>query len=89
MALDKGEKATLVEQYGKQSGDTGSSEVQVALLTKRITDLNDHLRTHKGDNHARYGLIKLVGQRRAHLKYLSRKDPAGYRELLAKLGLRR
>lgn len=89
MPLQTEEKQEIIAEYGRFEGDTGSPEVQVALLTRRIIQLTDHLRTHKHDEHSRYGLIKLVGQRRSHLKYLSHKDPAGYRDLIARLGLRR
>jgi small subunit ribosomal protein S15 len=89
MALSKGEKAAIVEKFAVNAGDTGSSEVQIALLTQRITQLNEHLKMHKHDEATRYGLIKLVGKRRAHLKYLAAKNPPAYRELLGKLGLRK
>ncbi len=89
MALSKGEKAAIVEKFAVNAGDTGSSEVQIALLTQRINQLNEHLKLHKHDQATRHGLIKLVGKRRAHLKYLAAKNPAGYRELLGKLGLRK
>ncbi len=89
MALSKGEKAAIVEKFAVNAGDTGSSEVQIALLTQRINQLNEHLKLHKHDQATRYGLIKLVGKRRAHLKYLAARNPAGYRELLGKLGLRK
>jgi small subunit ribosomal protein S15 len=89
MALNKGEKAAIVEKFAVNAGDTGSSEVQIALLTQRIMQLNEHLKMHKHDQATRYGLIKLVGKRRAHLKYLAVKNPASYRELLGKLGLRK
>jgi len=89
MPLSTEEKLEIMEAYGRFPGDTGSPEVQVALLTRRIQQLTDHLRTHKHDEHSRRGLLKLVGQRRRHLKYLNRKNPAGYRELIARLGLRR
>lgn len=89
MALSKGEKAELVEKFAKSPGDTGSSEVQVALLTARINQLNEHIKQHKHDQSARHGMLVLVGKRRAHLKYLSAKNPAAYRALLAKLGLRK
>ncbi len=89
MALSKGEKAAIIEQYALNPDDTGSSAVQVALLTHRINQLNEHLKVHKHDESSRHGLLKLVGKRRAHLKYLAAKDPAGYRELLRKLGLRK
>ena len=89
MPLSTEEKQGIIAEYGRFEGDTGSPEVQVALLTRRIVQLTDHLRTHKHDEHSRRGLLKLVGQRRRHLKYLSHKDPASYRELIKRLGLRR
>jgi small subunit ribosomal protein S15 len=89
MSLTKQEKQEIFEEYGRFEGDTGSPEVQIALLTKRINQLTDHLRTHKHDEHSRIGLLRLVGQRRRHLKYLSQKDPSGYRQLIKRLGLRR
>ena len=89
MSLSKTEKEGLVQDFGRHEGDTGSPEVQIALLTTRINQLTDHLRTHKHDQHSRRGLLKLVGQRRRHLKYLSRKDPDSYRAMLQRLGLRR
>ncbi|MGJ3237647.1 MAG: 30S ribosomal protein S15 [Anaerolineae bacterium] len=89
MPLSAEEKLEIISEYGRFEGDTGSPEVQVALLTRRIVQLTDHLRTHKSDEHSRRGLLKLVGQRRRHLKYLSHKDPATYRDLIARLGLRR
>jgi small subunit ribosomal protein S15 len=89
MALSKGEKAAIVEKYAVSAGDSGSSEVQIALLTQRINQLNEHLKTHKHDQSSRHGLLKLVGKRRAHLKYLAESNPAGYRALLAQLGLRK
>lgn len=89
MALNKGEKAALIEKFAVNPSDTGSSEVQIALLTQRINLLNEHLKTHKHDQGSRHGLIKLVGKRRAHLKYLSENNPSGYRALLAQLGLRK
>lgn len=89
MALRKDEKSTIIKDFARFEGDTGSPEVQIALLTQRITQLTDHLRTHKHDEHSRRGLLKLVGSRRSHLKYISRKDPETYRALLERLGLRR
>ncbi len=89
MSLTKQEKQELIDEYGRFDGDTGSPEVQVAMLTKRISQLTDHLRIHKSDEHSRLGLLRLVGQRRRHLKYLSQKDPAGYKNLIERLGLRR
>lgn len=89
MPLTKNEKQQIIQDFGRFEGDTGSPEVQVALLTKRIVQLTDHLKTHKHDEHSRRGLLKLVGQRRRHLKYISRKSPADYRALIERLGLRR
>lgn len=89
MSLDKDEKLQIMQEYGRFEGDTGSPEVQIALLTRRIQQLTDHLRTHRHDEHSRRGLLKLVGQRRRQLKYLSQKDPASYRDLIKRLGLRR
>ncbi len=89
MSLTKEEKQELVNEFGRFEGDTGSPEVQVAMLTRRIQQLTEHLRRHRHDEHSRMGLLKLVGQRRRHLKYLSKKDPAAYRELIQRLGLRR
>jgi small subunit ribosomal protein S15 len=89
MGITKKEKENIIQNYARHEGDTGSPEVQVALLTTRIEQLTEHLKTHKHDEHSRRGLLKLVGQRRRHLKYVSRKDPAGYHELIQRLGLRR
>ncbi len=89
MGLTKNEKDQIIEKFARKEGDTGSPEVQIAILTTRIKQLTGHLKIHKHDEHSRRGLLKLVGQRRRHLKYLSRKDPAKYREILKELGLRR
>ncbi len=89
MALGKAEKDAIIKEYHIHNKDTGSPEVQVALLSRRIDQLVEHLKAHKHDEHSRLGLIKLVGQRRRHLDYLSRKDPARYRDVVARLGLRR
>mgnify|MGYP001256342196 CR=1 FL=1 len=89
MPIDKHSKQVIIQDYARHDNDTGSPEVQVAILTSRIHQLTDHLRTHKHDEHSRRGLLKLVGQRRRHLKYLSQKDPDSYRELIQRLGLRR
>ena len=89
MPLATDQKETIIRDFGRHEGDTGSPEVQVALLTGRIIQLTEHLKTHKHDEHSRRGLLKLVGQRRRHLRYISRKDPDAYRELLSRLGLRR
>ena len=80
---------TIIEEYGQHDSDTGSPEVQVALLTERINHLTDHLREHKKDHHSRRGLLMLVGKRRRLLNYLRREDVGRYRSLIAKLGLRR
>ena len=89
MPLNKEDKAVLVEKFGRQTNDTGSPEVQIALLTGRITYLTDHLKGHPKDHGSRRGLLKLVGQRRRLLDYLHRRDPERYRTMLAELGLRR
>ena len=89
MALTKNEKDTIIGEYARHEGDTGSPQVQIALLTQRIQQLTEHLKAHKQDQHSRRGLLKLVGQRRRHLKYLSETDPESYREILQRLGLRR
>jgi small subunit ribosomal protein S15 len=89
MALTKELKQSIVEEYRIKEGDTGSCEVQVAILTKEITELNEHLKIHKHDHHSRRGLLKKVGHRRNLLKYLARTNVQRYRTLIAKLGLRR
>jgi small subunit ribosomal protein S15 len=89
MALTKEAKQEIVDQFGRATADTGSPQVQIALLTRRINELTEHLRTHKHDHHSRRGLLKLVGRRRRLLDYLSRKDLEGYRALIKELGLRR
>lgn len=83
------EKLEIIKKFGRSEGDTGSPEVQVALLTYRINHLNEHLQTHKKDHHSRRGLLKMVGQRKGLLKYLASKDIERYRELIKALGLRR
>jgi small subunit ribosomal protein S15 len=82
-------KSELVAKFGKGEQDTGSAEVQIAMLTERINDLTEHLRTHKKDHHSRRGLLMLVGRRRRFLNYLERKDLDGYRALIKELGLRK
>ena len=89
MALDAEEKKQILETYGLHPGDTGSPEAQVALLTKRISDLTEHLKQHKHDHHSRRGLLLLVGRRRRLLKYLASVDVARYRSLIERLDLRR
>ena len=89
MALSKDEKGSVVNDFHRHPSDTGSPEVQVALLTKRINRLTQHLKEHKHDEHSRRGLLKLVGQRRRHLNYLSAKDEEKYKAIVEQLGLRR
>ena len=83
------DKQEIIGEHGTHEGDTGSPEVQVAVLTRRIAHLTEHLREHKHDYHSRRGLLKMVGKRRRLLKYLQKKDVERYRALIAKLGLRR
>lgn len=87
--MDKARKEELIKQFSRHEGDTGSPEVQVALLTERINHLNDHLKMHKKDFHSRRGLLMMVGQRRGLLNYLASEDIERYRELIKKLGLRK
>lgn len=87
--MDKAEKQAVMDEYKTHDGDTGSSEVQVAVLTSRIVELTDHLRVHKHDESTRRGLLKMVGRRRRLLRYLNREDVNRYRTIIAKLGLRR
>ena len=89
MALDTATKQEIIKEYGTHEGDTGSPEVQVALLTRRITDLTEHFKDHKHDHHSRRGLLLLVGQRRRLLKYRQQVDIERYRSLIKRLGLRR
>ncbi len=89
MSLSKEEKQKLIDEFGINEKDTGSSSVQIALLTTRINQLQDHLREHKHDAHSRRGLLKLVGQRRHHQEYLKRKDPDRYQSVIERLGLRK
>lgn len=89
MTLTQERKQELVQQFGDSPADTGRTEVQVALLTERINQLTDHLRTHRKDHHSRRGLLMLVGQRRRLLNYLQRDDLERYRSLVRELGLRR
>ena len=88
MSLTKEKKAELVDKYGRDSADTGSTEVQVALLTERINELTEHLRSHSKDHHSRRGLLMMVGKRRRLLRYLEKSDLERYRALVAELGLR-
>ncbi|MEL7655841.1 MAG: 30S ribosomal protein S15 [Bacillota bacterium] len=87
--IDQAKKAEIISEYKTKEGDTGSPEVQVAILTYRINDLNEHLKIHKKDHHSRRGLLKMVGQRRNLLNYLKNKDLNRYRDLIARLGLRK
>ena len=87
--LTKERKLEIIKDYQLSDDDTGSPEVQIALLTERISYLTDHLRLHRQDNHSRRGLLKLVGQRRRQLNYLLKTDPARYRNMIQRLGLRK
>ena len=89
MTLTKDAKQEIFDRHGRTGADTGSPQVQVALLTRRIGELTEHLRTHRKDHHSRRGLLKLVGQRRRLLNYLQKRDLEGYRALIKELGLRR
>ena len=89
MSIVKEKKSEIIGQFGHHDGDTGSPEVQIALLTTRISQLTEHLKIHKKDHHSRRGLLLMVGQRRRLLNYLSNRDISRYREVVAKLGLRR
>lgn len=89
MALGKNQKDAIIVEYHIHDKDTGSPEVQIALLSGRIDHLVDHLKGHQHDEHSRLGLIKLVGQRRRHLNYLNRNYPARYKDVVSRLGLRR
>lgn len=87
--LSKEKKAEIIKQYGRNPQDTGSPEVQIALLTERINQLTEHLKKNKKDHHSRRGLLKMVGQRRGLLEYLKRTNIESYRELISRLGLRK
>ena len=87
--MDKTRKAELIKEYGLKEGDTGSPEVQIALLTERINHLTEHLKTHKGDHHSRRGLLMMVGRRRGLLDYLTSIDIERYRTIIAKLNIRK
>ncbi len=88
MALDTAKKETIVKEYGRKEGDTGSSEVQIALLSTRIAELTEHLKMHKKDHASRLGLLKLVGQRRRLMRYLKRTQKESYLKLIAALEIR-
>ena len=87
--MTKDDKTKIIEEHARSKGDTGSAEVQIAVLTTRITDLTEHLKVHTHDHHSRRGLLMLVGRRRRLLEYLKREDIQRYRDIVAKLGLRR
>lgn len=89
MALDNATKAEIIKEYATSEGDTGSAEVQIALLTRRISDLTEHFKSHKHDHHSRRGLMLLVGRRRRLLKYLQGEDINRYRSIIKRLGIRR
>ena len=89
MPLDTATKAAIIAEYGSKPGDTGSPEVQIAMLTRRISDLTEHLKSHKHDHHSRRGLLLLVGQRRRLLQYLAKTEIARYRTFIERLGIRR
>ena len=89
MSVTASRKADVIKEYAKKPGDTGSPEVQVAILSERISNLTEHFKTHVKDNHSRRGLLKLVSQRRTLLDYLRRTNEASYRTLIEKLGIRR
>lgn len=86
--LSQEKKQEIIEEFQRDENDTGSPEVQIAILTARIGELTDHLKKHKGDNHSRRGLLKMVGKRKSLLKYLKNSDVERYRELIDRLGLR-
>ena len=88
LSISKERTEELIKEYGKGAGDSGSAEVQVAILSERIANLTEHLKTHKKDNHSRRGLMMLIGKRRGLLKYIKNRDIQQYRELIAKLGIR-
>jgi len=89
MSVTSGRKAEVMKEFAKKPGDTGSPEVQVAILSERINNLTEHFKTHVKDNHSRRGLLKLVGQRRKLLDYLRRTNEVSYKKLIEKLGIRR
>ena len=89
MAFNQQQKSEVIDQYRRNPGDTGSPEVQIALLTARITDLSDHFKSHTKDHHSRQGLLRMVNHRRKLLDYLKSKDIGRYRELIGRLGLRK
>ncbi len=89
MALNKAQSSEIIQKFGLKAGDTGSPQVQIALMTNRLNQLNEHFKTHTKDHHSRLGLLKLVGQRKRLLAYLKRKDVNAYKTLIGELGLRK
>lgn len=89
MSISDARKAELIKEYATKAGDTGSPEVQVAILTERITNLTEHFKSHAKDNHSRRGLLKMVSARRSLLDYVKRKDEARYKTLIERIGIRR
>lgn len=87
--ISKEKKSEIIAAYGRKPGDTGSPEVQIAILTERINELTEHLKVNQKDHHSRRGLLKMVGKRRALLEYLKKNDIEGYRDLIARLGIRK
>ncbi len=87
--MTREEKTAIMQKYARHEGDTGSPEVQIAVLTKRISDLTEHLKEHKNDHHSRRGLFKMIGQRRNLLNYLTKIDIERYRAIIAQLGIRK
>ena len=89
MSIESERKQEVISEYALKNGDTGSPEIQIAILTERISNLTEHFKTHKKDNHSRTGLLKLVSQRRKQLDYLKLKNEAKYKEIIKDLGIRR
>ncbi len=89
MSITQERKTALIKEFSRGDGDTGSPDIQVAILTERITNLTEHFKTHKKDNHSRRGLLKMVSQRRRLLDYIKRKEDKRYQDLIARLGIRR
>lgn len=89
MALNKAQTSEILQKFGQKAGDTGSPQVQIALMTNRLAQLNEHFKTHTKDHHSRLGLLKLVGQRKRLLSYLKSKDLSAYKALITELGLRK
>ena len=87
--MDKARKTEIIQKYGRHEGDTGSPEVQIAILSQRIRELTEHLKNHPNDDHSRLGMYKMVGKRRRLLDYLAKKDIERYRAIIAKLGIRK